>query len=235
MRLRHDAVAHALVQRTGDDRVEQRAGVALAQPADAQLRQPLEVRPSLGSRTANTSATRSARRRRATKRERLRRHLIEPLRVVDEADQRLVLGHLGHQDRGGARPTKKRSGDVSAARGRTPSPGHRAAAPGAGRADPASVRRAVAARRTRAPASDSTPAARATWQPADALAARSPAPRSCPSPPRRAGPAPDRGPPAHRHQPLQRLALAATAEQPPRSRVAGHAPSKDPTSPAGTD
>ena len=52
---------------------------------------------SPGSRAANTSPTGSASRRRATKRERQRRGLVQPLRVVDDAQQGTFLRRLGQQ------------------------------------------------------------------------------------------------------------------------------------------
>ena len=55
------------------------------------------AKPSGESRTANTNATGSASSRLRDEPERLHRHLVEPLRVVDETEQRLVIGGGGHQ------------------------------------------------------------------------------------------------------------------------------------------
>ena len=66
-------------------------------------------------------------------RQRLRRDAIEPLRVVDDAHQRLLLGATSDSRVRTARPTRKRSGGHPRA-GRTPSPGPRAAALGDARA-----------------------------------------------------------------------------------------------------
>ena len=64
-------------------------------------------------RAAHTIAIRSARRRRATKPENLRRGVVEPLRVVDDADERLLLGDLGEQRQRGQpdqEPVGRRAG-----------------------------------------------------------------------------------------------------------------------------
>jgi len=53
------------------------------------------------SRSANTSPTCSARSRRATERERLHGHPVQPLRVVDDAEERLLLGGVGQQAQDG--------------------------------------------------------------------------------------------------------------------------------------
>ena len=63
------------------------------------------------SRTAKTRATGSAIRRRATKAECLHRHLVEPLRVVDDAEQGLIIG-------GGRHQAQHRQPDQEAVRGR---------------------------------------------------------------------------------------------------------------------
>ena len=95
-RLGDDPVADPPVQREAHRRVEQRAGVAV----DAAPRTSSSGRcrsSSPGSRAANTSAHRLGQQPARDERERQRRGPIEPLRVVDDAQQRTLLGHLGQQ------------------------------------------------------------------------------------------------------------------------------------------
>ena len=64
-------------------------------------------------RAAQTSAIRSARSRRATKPRICAEALVEPLRVVDDADERLLLGDLGEQRQRGEpdqEPVRRRAG-----------------------------------------------------------------------------------------------------------------------------
>ena len=94
----------------------------------------------------------------------LRRRLVEPLRVVDDADQRLLLGHLGEQRQRGE-PDQEAIGRRRRRSGRTPSRARRAAAPGS------RSRSSIGAQSWCRPLyassiSDSTPAARTTRHPA---------------------------------------------------------------------
>ena len=66
-------------------------------PGSGSSGSPARTSSPLPVRAAHTSATRSARSRRTTNPEDLRRGVVEPLRVVDDADQRLLLGDLGEQ------------------------------------------------------------------------------------------------------------------------------------------
>ena len=86
-----------LVERAGDHRVQQQSGVVGGEPLDHELRQPLEHLLVAGSRTAKTKPTRSAKSRRATNASVCDGHPVEPLRVVDDAHERLLLGGLGEQ------------------------------------------------------------------------------------------------------------------------------------------
>ena len=130
--------------------------------SSSSARASLSPSPSIGSsgspartsspmpvRAAHTSAIRSARRRRATNAEDLRGRLVEPLRVVDDADERLLLGDLGEQRQRGE-PDQERSG-AGRRSDRRPSPARRAAGRAGGRGDPASARRAGGGRCRPAP------------------------------------------------------------------------------------
>ena len=66
-------------------------------PSSRSSGRPATWRSSLGSRTANTIATRSASSRRATNPSTCRRGVVEPLEVVDETQQGLLLGELREQ------------------------------------------------------------------------------------------------------------------------------------------
>ena len=146
-------------------------------------------------RAAHTSAIRSASRRRATNAEDLRRGLVEPLRVVDDAEQRLLLGDLGEQ----ASAWRARPGS-GRARARRCRPNTVASASRCGAGSRSSViehraRRADAGRRTRAPSRTRRLPLR-TMRQSDALATRCSSNAECRPPPRHARRAPDSGPPA---------------------------------------
>ena len=97
MALCDDLVADRGVERTVDVVEQQRARVAVAEPVDPELGQPAEdvvahararrehERDPLGEEPARDET------------EDLRRRVVEPLRVVDDADERLLLGDLGEQ------------------------------------------------------------------------------------------------------------------------------------------
>ena len=97
VRLGHDAIPDALVERTRHHRLEQHARVLVLQPADDELRQPVEG--PLAGRLAHGEDQPDRLRAQPPRheRERLRRGGVEPLRVVDDADQRPLLRHLGQQ------------------------------------------------------------------------------------------------------------------------------------------
>ena len=96
-RLGHDPIAHPLVERTGDGRGKQRSRVTVGQAADHELRESRQVllvaglayrehdRGRLGGKVARHEC------------ERLRRGPIEPVRIVHDADQRSLPGHLRQQ------------------------------------------------------------------------------------------------------------------------------------------
>ena len=97
MALHDDLVADGGIERARHVGQQQRASIAVTECADRQLRQAGEnviagARPSgaddrdpLGEQAAGDEP------------QDLRRRVIEPLRVIDEAGQRLLLGGLGEQ------------------------------------------------------------------------------------------------------------------------------------------
>ena len=132
--------------------------------ADPRRRAPAALPSSslvASARAAKTSATDSASSRRATNAERLRRGPIQPLRVVDHAQQRPLLGHLRQQAQRG-QPDEEAIRRVPGAQAERRAQAHRAADPAAARADPASARTADAAPANASSISDSTPTARTT-------------------------------------------------------------------------
>ena len=95
-RLGDDAVSHLRVDSAQHDRFQQLARIGVGQALDLELRQPGQHRRG-ASRTAKTSGDRLGQQPPGDEAERLHRHLVEPLRVVDDAEQRLVVGGGGHQ------------------------------------------------------------------------------------------------------------------------------------------
>jgi len=95
--LGHDPVADSFVHRAGDHGQQQGARLVLDQPGYDQLGQPGQV--TLGGRLAHREDQddRLGRQAARDERERLRRGLVEPLRVVHHAYQRLLLGDVGQQ------------------------------------------------------------------------------------------------------------------------------------------
>ncbi len=87
-----EPLANPHVQRSGEHRVQQRARVALAQALDHQLRQSRQLIARFAGREdqANRFRLHAAR----DEREDLRRGTIEPLFVIDQADQRPLLSHI---------------------------------------------------------------------------------------------------------------------------------------------
>ena len=92
-----DLVADGDVQRAVHVVQQQRARVAVAEPADRQLGQPGEdVVAAAGARCAHERDP-LGEEPAGDETEDLRGGVVEPLRVVDDADQRLLLGDLGEQ------------------------------------------------------------------------------------------------------------------------------------------
>ena len=100
-RLRDDPVPHRLVQAATEHRGQQVSCVDIAEPFQHQFRQIHQDR--FGARLANREHERDRLGHQATgnKRQSLQRSPIEPLRIVEEADQRLSLSDLGQQAEGG--------------------------------------------------------------------------------------------------------------------------------------
>ena len=95
--LAEDPGPHPLVERPRDRRVQQQPGLVGGQPLDHELRQPLEhvLVAGLAQREHQPDPLRQEPARH--ERERLRGHPVEPLRVVDDAHERLLLGGVGQQ------------------------------------------------------------------------------------------------------------------------------------------
>ena len=95
MGLGDDAAAHRLVQRADGRRRDQLCRVIFGQPAETQLRQPLElargVPVALGKNDDDRLRVKASR----DEGEHLGRGAIQPLGVIDEADHRPRLGVLG--------------------------------------------------------------------------------------------------------------------------------------------
>jgi hypothetical protein len=92
---RHDLVAYPGIQRPGNGRVEQRPGVDVPQPFDHQLGLPGQFGARLagGEHQRDRISGKPAR----DEPQSLLGGLVQPLHVVDHADQRLVAGHLREQ------------------------------------------------------------------------------------------------------------------------------------------
>ena len=95
MRLGDDQVADPRVQRSGQRRVQQRPRVSLLQPSDFQLGQPGHFPACHAGREYQGDRVGAQPPRREP--QRLRRGVVQPLLVVDQADQRAFSGYLGQQ------------------------------------------------------------------------------------------------------------------------------------------
>ncbi len=189
--LAEDPVPHARVERPGDRRVQQPAGVGRRpgprSPAPAVPRALLAP----DSRSAKTSPTRSASRRRATN-----ASVCTDTRSSHCASS--MMQRSGCSSAASASRLEHRQADQEAIRRRarrscrTPCSARRAAGPAAARDGRASVRTAHAGRRSELHLGLD---ARGPGDPASLRGGRGdPAGRSCRCPPRRAGPAPGSGP-----------------------------------------
>jgi hypothetical protein len=90
-------VLHALVERPRDRCLQEQKGVIRGQPHDRELRQAVEhavlEEPAHGEHQADPLREQPARHERQC----LRRHPVEPVRVVDDAQQRPLLGGVRQQ------------------------------------------------------------------------------------------------------------------------------------------
>ena len=94
-RLDDDPLEHALIQPTRQGGLQQRARITMPQGLDVKLRQTRER----VARLARREHERDLLRQQAASHERKRscRSTIQPLRVVDDTEERLLLGRLGQQ------------------------------------------------------------------------------------------------------------------------------------------
>ena len=90
-----DQVGDPRVQRPGQRRGQQRPRIAVTQPCNFELWQPGQFRARLADREHQADRVGAQPPRREP--QRLRRGPVQPLRVIDQADQRPVLGHLRQQ------------------------------------------------------------------------------------------------------------------------------------------
>jgi hypothetical protein len=95
VRLEDDPIQDVLVQASRQDRLQQRSRVTMTQGLDAQLRQSREGAADVASREHERDPLGSE--AAGHERERARRRTIEPLRVVDDTQERPPLGGLGQQ------------------------------------------------------------------------------------------------------------------------------------------
>ena len=211
MRLGDDPVAHRLVQRSLDRRRQQRAGVAGAQPADDALGEPGPAVAPRRRAHRDDHADRLGPQPARHERHRLRRRAVEPLGVVDQADQRLLAPDLGQQP-------EQRQADEEAIRRRARAQAERGAqrvALGAGRA---SSRSSIGAHSC-CSAANANPVSDCDARGARDLAIGRPLGhvgqqrRLADARPRRAAPAPGSRRRARVEQPVERLALAVTAQE----------------------
>jgi hypothetical protein len=93
--LREDPVEHWPVQHEAHGRAQQRAGITVDQSAHLESRQV----PKLLARIAGCEHERDwlSQQPASDERERQRRGMIQPLRVVNDAEQSTLLSHLRHQ------------------------------------------------------------------------------------------------------------------------------------------
>ena len=116
-RLQNDPIQHVFVQASGQDRLQQRPRITMPQGLDGKLRQPGEraARLTSGEHDRDLLGQQAA----GHERERARRRMIEPLRVVDDAQERSLLRRLGQQtERPPVRPGTDREPARQAARRR---------------------------------------------------------------------------------------------------------------------
>ena len=209
-RLDNDPIQHALIQRSGQDRLQQRPRITTPQGLDAKLRQSRERVAQLASREHE----RDLLRQQATghERERARRRTVEPLRVIDDTSERPLLRSLGQQAEG------RQSDQERIRRLSGTQPEGDAERVALGLAAGARMSRgtgstAAEAPRTGAPSPPSTPTVRATRNSAPASTAYSssavlPTPGSPCTTKHAAAP-----PRAAVEQPVEHLALALPTEQ----------------------
>ena len=92
-----DPVPHTLVEPTRDHRVQQGAGIGVAQARDHKLRKPRQLLVFAGLTHREHHGDRFRQEAARDERKRLRRGPVEPLCIIDQADERPLLGRLGQQ------------------------------------------------------------------------------------------------------------------------------------------
>jgi len=92
-----EPVADPLVEPPGDDGGQQGAGVGGAEGVDEERRQPGQVAGVAGRAERENQRDRRRREPAGHEPQHLGRRTVEPLDVVDEADERSPLGHLGQE------------------------------------------------------------------------------------------------------------------------------------------
>jgi hypothetical protein len=97
VRLGDDPVAHALVDRARDDGREQRARVLLAETGERQLRQPVELAPPNRLTDGEDQRDRFSEQPPGYEAEDLAGHVVQPLGVIDHAEQRPLLRDRGQE------------------------------------------------------------------------------------------------------------------------------------------
>ena len=127
-RLGDDPLAHVLIHRPPDHGARSSRASPSRSPSNQQLRQPAEAH-SFGSRLANRMHDRLGRQPARHERQHLRRRPVQPLRIVDHAEER-TSSAASESRLSAARPTRKRSGGDPALSPKTVS---RASRWGAGR------------------------------------------------------------------------------------------------------
>jgi hypothetical protein len=96
-----DAIPHADIDPSGNDRGHQRPRIVLAQPLDLKLRKACQFVAGPSNCEHQTDRLRAE--TPSDERQRLRRGPIEPLLVVDKAEERLLIGDLSQQAQAGER------------------------------------------------------------------------------------------------------------------------------------
>jgi hypothetical protein len=96
-RLGDDAIADPVVQRPGDHRPQQGSRVVVAEALDHQLRQPAQLAVIARFTRREDERDRLGEHPAGDERDDLGRRAVEPLRVVDQTDQRPLLGGIAQQ------------------------------------------------------------------------------------------------------------------------------------------
>src|SRR5215207_5147757 len=117
-RLRDEPVADALIETPWDDRRQQGARVVLREPCEPELGQPQQLAPVGRVAHREHDRHRLGQQPSRDESENLPRGAIEPLGIIDKAEQRPLRGNLGQQ-------AERGQGDQEAARSRTGRPPQR--------------------------------------------------------------------------------------------------------------